>query len=500
MESWFKYNLLIFVKTKKIFEMKSIINYLIYASILISLISCKEFLDINKDPNSPTDINNLDLLLTDMTSTTAYNLVGGGNFNRIGSQWVQHIADNSEPPNDDSYRIFTADFNNEWQYISYAGVLINAKYVIDKGTELERWNHVAVAKILMAHNYAILTDWWGDIPFSEALKRTEVPQPKYDTQEQVYVGIQALLDEAIVDIDKNSATKVGTGDFFFKGNMTKWKKVAYLLKARYHLRLTNAPGKDAVTQANLALDALENGLESAADNAAFTYPGGAGAEAPWNQWISKFATTIQMSKFFVDMLSDLGDPRLPILADTNKNGAYVGYVNGSGDNTPLAEISNIGAKFRNDKESVFITSYVEQKFLEAEALFLTGDVDGAEEAYKLAIAEHMKLITSSNTTKTISDTDRDTYIGTDPFDGLSSDEIYEKIMTQKYIGSFVYASHEAFNDYRRTGFPATLQPALNGFVNQIPTRLPYPDTEIGSNLINVPPDVKLTSKVWWDGD
>jgi hypothetical protein len=68
------------------------------------------------------------------------------------------------------------------------------------------------------------------------------------------------------------------------------------------------------------------------------------------------------------------------------------------------------------------------------------------------------------------------------------------IITQKWIA--LYTSPEVFNDWRRTNLP-DLSPITG---NEIPRKLPYPQSEIDSNPDNVPSpgDVTIFSRVWWD--
>lgn len=468
---------------------------LLALSMAILLPACSDYLDINEDPNNPTSVaGDYNLLLVDIAGTTAYNLVGGGNFTRYGAQFVQHITEVTEPPSEDTYRIETSDMNNEWAFYSYSSTLINCKEVIDRGSIDGSWNHVVIAKILMAHNFALLTDYWGDIPFSEALQRTGNLKPKYDSQETVYEGIQRLLDEAISDIAKGALRPAN--DLFLAGDMAKWRKVAFALKARYHMRLSNAPGKNAATQAQLALDALQNGMTSRSDEASFLFTGQVGAEGPWNQWITKFQLGGKISQYMLDMLDSKNDPRKPIYAEHNNAGQYVGHVNGASNITPvLASISSLGRFFLAPRARVPIMTYVEQKFIEAEANFRLGKMPEAAAAYSTAVKDHMSWLSGQGQFSTVIDeAAQNAYLAANPMNSL------EDIMTQKYIAGFLLSSAEAYNDYRRTGFPSTLRPALNNTIGQIPTRIPYPDTELNNNAENVPSGVSLTSKVWWDGD
>ena len=177
------------------------------------MVSCSDYLDINTDPNQPEAPGDLDLLLADVTATTSYNLVGGGNWTRFAAQWIQHIANNADAPTVATYRFNTSSCNNEWSFSSYAGVLINCKKIIELGEVDSQLHHMGVAQILMAHNYALLTDWWGDIPFSEALLREENSKPIFDDQESVYMAIQNLLDDGIANLQKESPVAPGGGDF-----------------------------------------------------------------------------------------------------------------------------------------------------------------------------------------------------------------------------------------------------------------------------------------------
>ena len=113
---------------------------------------------------------------------------------------------------------------------------------------------MACAKILQAYTYQILTDNFGDIPFSEALKGEEGnTTPKYDSQKEVYDGIISLINEGIALIDPSASNRPSTEDLIFNGDMSMWKKFANTLKLRVYLRMAYVdPAKAQAGVASLA--------------------------------------------------------------------------------------------------------------------------------------------------------------------------------------------------------------------------------------------------------
>jgi len=74
--------------------------------------------------------------------------------------------------------------------------------VIKRGSETEAWEHVGASKVLISLGLGTLTSVYGALPWSEALKGSEVPYPIFDSQESIYATLLKLLDEAILDLDK----------------------------------------------------------------------------------------------------------------------------------------------------------------------------------------------------------------------------------------------------------------------------------------------------------
>lgn len=486
---------------------------------LTLLVSACDFSELNEDPNSPTQVTD-PLQLSALLSTFSYEVVGNEPA-RTPSLWVQQLAANASPLTEDNYELTSTDVNNLWEFTSYTNVMNNARDLDERATENGNFAYAAIAKTIHAFNLGVVTDLWGDVPYSEAFDPLNT-QPAYDAQEDVYAGIFNLLNGAIEDFGKNSVQTPGGDDLLYGGDMQKWERLAHTLLARFHMRLTNAPGNDAQARAQQALDALQNGFQSNADDADFQYFDEVGAENPWYQFTidSKWVVSRQLSKQYVDLLKTRSDPRLVVQARqtgaVNSGGVvadftpapitpavfdlddstYVGHTNGTAG-TLIENISSIGTFYSAPGAALTWISYAEAKFLEAEATLITQGAAAADPIYRDAIAASMDKLG-------IDPADRDAHIASRPT--LTAGTALEDIITEKYIANFL--SLENFNDWRRTGYPA-LQPVANRPQTPsgtIPVRYPYPQSELSTNSASVeatglPPGFAgLEVPVWWDAN
>lgn len=450
----------------------------------LTLVSgCKKFIDVNDDPNRPITVQEAAILSpAELLISHSLNAGIGGNAPIIAQQYVQVIALNQPPPNFGTYLQYNVDNDGDW-YTIYVRTLNNLVKMNQMAEAKSSFNYAAVAKILTAFSLATATDFWGDIPYSEAFLGIEKLTPKYDRQEDVYKSIQALLDAGIADIAKNASVKPGNDDYFYKGDMAKWRRLAYTLKARYYLRLTKAPGYSAQTQANLALTALNNGITANTDDLAFAYTGAAGGENPWQQQFLP-ASTLILASTFVDGFKTRNDPRLSkMIAPAKQDGLYTGRIIGSPDIGSLESYSIPASFYAGAAASNYLVTYSEALFIKAEATFITSGVAAAQPVYISAVQSHMSKLG-------VSTADAATYLATRT---LTSTNALQRIMEEKFIAGFL--SGEGYNDWRRTGFPV-LAPVRNA-LSTIPRRMLYPQSE---QIANPQPQqtAKLTDKVWWD--
>jgi len=136
---------------------------------------------------------------------------------------------------DDEFRYkVTSTFYSNLFDVAYSSAL--KQYADLDGLGDEYMEYKAIAAIMKAYHFQILVDLYGDIPYSEALQRGEIPTPKYDKAETIYKDLIVQLTNAIALINTAEANpeiiEPGSDDLMFGGDMLKWKQFANTLKVR----------------------------------------------------------------------------------------------------------------------------------------------------------------------------------------------------------------------------------------------------------------------------
>ncbi len=463
--------------------MKTLFKSMLLLSLTAAVLpGCTKYLeDATENPNDPS-VGTPGSMLANIEVATFSNYAGNS-ARRAAILTQQMSGTDGQMIELANYQILEGDVTNEWKGI-YNNAVINCNLLIENYGEKNPY-YGGIAKVIKAANIGLATDMWGDVPFTEAGKGLSGnSSPKYDSQQSIYAGLQTLLSEAISDLSKEASlnTYFPTGDLIFAGDPASWITSAWMLKARYANRLSE---RDAAGSATLALEYLSNAGLTGPENDLNSIFGEGGTEL--NQWYafeSARGGYIRMGKFFVDTLASTADPRLPFYAALDENGGY----SGSSVDPAEADVttSAIGSYFGSPASVAPIATFVEAKFIEAEAKFRSGDNDGAATAHNDAVKASILQITGSN-----DDTFEAAY-ATENAGTIS----FEKIMFQKYIAMFTQV--EVWNDWRRTGIPElTANPSSN--LPGIPTILPTSQDErlYNSNAVNV---TNILSKVWWDAN
>lgn len=356
----------------------------------------------------------------------------------------------------------------------YTNVILPLKIIMEKAEEEDSPHYAGVAKILMAHTLGTLSSLLGDIPYREAGQGSEILNPAYEDQQFIYSEIDILLAEAITELNAGSSVySPSTDDVLYQGDLNKWIKAAYTLRARYLMHLVKQD-PSAITGPDFQ-DAISNGFSSASDNLEYQFGFSSAEKNPLFTYL-QLTPYSQVDPFFISILDSLNDQRKDKLARLDF-GRY-----------------KIGDYYAAEDAAIPMITYTEKLFLQAEAKLRTSDAT-AEDAAKEAVKSSLQAIVPSLSSNEL-DSIANTYISFN--DDMDHD--LEMLMTQKYIAMFTQI--ESWSDFRRTGYPV-LTPNPNGENPQnpggnIPRRLPYPQSEILYNSSTPDPAPNLQLRFWWD--
>ena len=454
--------------------------------------SCRQELDINVDPNNPSQAT-LPGLLSGSQVGLAFAL--GGEGTRMPASIVQHYAGHRAQPLDYAqYRITSSATDGTWTALY--NTLMDMKEMENKAAASGNQAYLGVSKILQAHAFSVITDLFGDIPFSEALQGRANITPAYDRQEDIYPALITMIDDGVTAL--RAGTETIKGDIVYRGDVTKWEKFANSLKLRLlnHLssRQPNAAANFLATNPSL--------IDTSADDAKVAFGSVASNANPIHQFdVISGRKDQAVASTIVDKMKALSDPRVslyfkPIAEnDHGLRGQYFGNAPGNdvGD-TGESRYSRVGSAYASVKSPVVLMSAAEVNFIKAEVYYRASNAASAQAAYQAAITQDFAALgLSSSSAAAYLANANVAYNGT-----------LQRIMEQKWITMF-QASYESWVDWRRTGFPVLTPAASNATSNVIPRNLPYPDVEINSNRANlvagpgVPiPYTGLSNRVWWD--
>ena len=498
--------------------------------------------ELNVNPNARNTVNT-NFLFTAAALSTACNGAGGDNWytnwrTNVGTcaYAIQQLAQATGGiAQGDKYFENQEASQGVWDWY-YNDQLKNLAEVIKQTgpggfEEGKRPNTREASRILRVVNFHRLTDWFGNIPYSEANKGIElIYKPKYDDQQAIYADMLKELDEACTNISaSNPDDGFAASDLIYKGDIAKWKKWGYTLMLRLAMRISNV---DAATAATYVTKAAQGGVfTSNLDNAIIPMA----IPQVWNNQnglVRAFVDGSQpttLSKTMIDKLKGPNtgstaddDPRLMIISggiagnvdplaqrglpnglDAGTLDAYTGIPSTSIN----ATFSSFNSKFLDRDEPYMMMNYAEAEFLLAEAKERgIGTVPGtAQEHYDAGVRAACKMYIIHDVSFVVSDAAVDTYLGQAhvAYSGTQAEKL-EKIGTQLWISKFLNW-WDAWSDWRRTGYPTLVPVNYPGNLTdgQIPRKLKLPSSEQTRNQENMAagatnPDTQV-GKVWWDG-
>lgn len=498
------------------------------AGILFS--SCKkDFLDINDNPNTPTDDN----ITPELIFTAAAEGVGAANVGarasgagarssmQFAQDWVGYMAGNGDFARDNTETSYNLDFSfGNTLFLTRYNVLYDLNRATTKGLATGDTTVAAASMILSAKMFQELVDLFGNIPYSQAFQTDLYPRPVYDKAEDIYADLQKKLDTAIEYMKKPAPIKFKPADIVNHGDQGRWIKFANTLKLRLLIR------QSEIATPNLAAEIAKiesNGGVLGAGETVSVNPGYVNeinkqspfyANYGYTPTDVKATTGTNANDFIITLLGVTNDPRLGRFFAPAGNG-YFGNVYGlpPGDLLTGASTSYFGpGVLSSPSQDQWIMPSYESLFFLAEAQargWMTGD---AGATFNTAMRESFLLLGIS-----AADVDAalETYIEDSGIADYSSatalNDRIDLILIQKYIANTTIDPLESYSDIRRTNFlqRSGLVDALGvTYISQnesrvsstLPVRLLYPQSEYTTNADNVNQQGTInafTSKIFW---
>lgn len=498
------------------------------------LASCEDWLDVNVDPVSPTEVSP-ELTLPVALHQTAVWMHGEiptnqRSVNTLGNilmyNWSE-AAGFSWYNDEFLYRANSSTFYDQIFNYAYYSPLKQLADIQQNDPEVYG-AYIGISQIMQAYIYQILVDFYGDIPYSEALGRSENPTPAYDEAPAIYDSLLVDLTQGIALIEaaegSDASVLPGNEDLVFEGDLEAWKQFANTIKLRIITRAAEAKGDAWVSEALATINAQGSGY---IDESVTIQPGYVNEENRQNPFWAYFGYTTgadptptsnnqatAASDYIIDLLTNTGDPRIDYLyeePETGHLGVPQGIVTTEDEYGPDL-VSNIGPGLLIGADQPSIIFTLAERYFDAAELALRGfNVGNAEELYREGVIASFVDLGVTGTIDDDNDPDTEE-VETTPAQeaarylaqavpnigwNASTDKL-EAIITQKWLAVNGVTAEQSWFDWVRTGYPENLPVSQEAPNLQRPVRLSYPASEVSGNAVNVPaqPDVFATTIFW----
>lgn len=459
-------------------------HYTILAVTALVVTSCNKIKDFGTTNVNPQEITTLST--SAVLSNAEVGLAGWANSARAG-MYCQYFSE-AEYPSTSRYSIPQLSFGG-----NYSGTLLNLKTIIDKSANP---NEVAVARILSQYTYWNMTDLWGDIPYSQAMKGASVI-PAYDKQEDIYKGMIAELKAAITGF---TAAQGLNGDLIYSGNIANWAKFANSMRAMMALRLSKKyPGATEYAATEFKAAIADGVITANSENCQLAYPGGSFRNPYFETNLT--ARDLGESKTIADALIGLGDARQTAFGSSNTGVPY-GWSEG---NINTWREANPGwsrifsPAYRTETYPTCIMNAAELYLARAEAADRGWTTESTSAMFQAGVnASFARWGLAAPAA---------TYFSQTPNVLGAAGTNLKPIATQRWFATFPNGI-QGWSEWRRTGFPV-LAPAVSPLStthSQIPSRYTYFTDEYSLNPTGVAAAVARIpggadvqeAKVWWN--
>lgn len=534
----------------------------IIITIVLFLSSCDSWLDINTDPNNPSEIQ-VNKMLSGINSDIGFYF--GNSYMQLGYITSVYVHQLTTRESIDQYGIRGSDMDNTWAGL-FAGPVKEIETLIEEATASDNLLYAGIGKIYKAYVFSQMVDLWGDLPYSEASIAGNY-NPLFDSDDVIYGNLISLLNSAITDLNNETAENLlepGNDDIIFQGDIDSWIKLAnsMLLKLYVQAMETSLYDQNKVNSL-LAGDLIGLGED-------FSIPYGP-EQAPDNRnpgFVDEYAggqISSYISPWFYEIMkgeashifTNIEDPRIPYYFCTQigaggatenapeyMNGNFVSLyfgsngnnrdhagrntfamiglypVGGAFDSDNLNKSSSLGISDGTGAAPYRMITYADVLYLEGE-LIAKGKVSGdlravLESAIEASFAQvdAVTAVAGKGSEPVLSgSTAKSNYISSvlARFDVGSSETKFEILMTQKWISKFG-SSIDAYTDYRRTGYPVMFDPNSmpadggpngSGVVPVESTRpyavsFPWSADELSMNDNAPAQKIPSSAKIFWD--
>lgn len=476
--------------------MKTLVYTCIAALGLSALSSCKKYLDINTNPNTPVTTDASNLLPPVLANMERGVWFDGRYIGQYSQQWGSSATDNVwdregyVPANDAGGEMWRTHY-----YALGANILLMRNDALTK----KNYDYVGVSYATLAWSWQTSVDEYNNMILKEAFDPSRLTFD-YDKPEEVYAEVISECKSALNYLNtslKDGLTvspNLAKGDYMYYGDRTKWIKFCYAVMAINQSHLTNK----STYNPDLVIKYVDSAFTSNNDNASIQNNATQSGDSNFWGTARQNLNSFRQSDFMVRLLdgriftgsatpNNTLDPRLPLLLTASGDGVYRGVIANNGDpnavdpNTsipymwgtssnsslPAANLPTAKYIFRDNARGVLMT-YSQLQFIKAEALFRKGDKAGALAAYKNAIAADLDFVSNPpvanlqvGTTNYISATAKAAYLAGPCVKQDAASLTLADILQQKFIAQFGWGQQEAWVDERRFQYDTSI---FQGFV------------------------------------
>jgi hypothetical protein len=488
----------------------------------------KDFLDINDNPNVPTDDNITPELIFNRAAVASAQRQASGNFRFLNS-WMGYFSaagDFAIVQDETTYNVDFSFSDNIWG--NHYDVLFDLYQAKTKALVAGDTVLAGASMVLSAKLWQELVDIFGNIPFSQAFQTTTTRTPAYDDDAAIYAELQKMLDTAKTYLSKTArlnfnsfigaVIKIGP-ETLGSGNVptkqANWVKFANTLKLRLLIRQSEVPGFDPapeIAKMTVGVGGPLNILRSG--ESVMAQPGFVNETNKQSPYYANYGftptgadanTSTRANVYIVDhILKPNNDPRLLRFFDA-VGSTVVGTTFGASTGNPTgAQSSKMGDGLAGTatQDAWILPSFLSM-FWEAEAIargWVTGD---AQTAYENAVRESFIWLGVPNAVTAANNYMANVASANWANSGATAIARARFIAFQKYIALTGIDPVEAWSDLRRLNMIPdddyiTVNPGR--ISNTLPVRLLYPQTEYTANGENVGAQGTInlfTSKIFW---